>query len=781
MRSALSKISPLLRQWDGIRTQELVQRPGDFGLGKVPARLKPDATTSTVCGFCSTGCALNVHLREGKAINLSAAADYPVNLGMACPKGWEALTPLSSPDRATTPLIRNDRGELMPTDWDTALQVFTVRMKAIQDQHGADSVAWIGTGQITNEELAFLGALAKFGMGIVHGDGNTRQCMATSVTAYKESFGFDAPPYTYKDFEESDVIVLIGSNPCIAHPIMWQRVLMNRHKPEIVVIDPRRTETAMAATQHYAIRPKSDLVLLYGLSRILIERGWIDHEFIKNCTNGFEAFKEFLGAGREGCPRPAGAGIELAPRHREDPAPCAADFSAETVAACTGLSVEQLCRLAETVHRGKRVSFWWTMGVNQGHEATRTAQAIINLALMTGNIGRPGTGANSITGQCNAMGSRLFSNTTNLLGGHDFAEPEHREKVARALNIPEERIPKRGSWAYDQILEGIDSGKIKGLWVIATNTAHSWIQQKRARELLARLEFLVVQDMYATTETARQAHLVLPAAGWGEKEGTFINSERRFGLVRKVARAPGQALSDFKIFQLVAHYWGCAELFKEWTRPEAVFQILKRVSAGQPCDITGIRDYRMLDECGGVQWPLSQCGTPSAECGMKEIDPPSASRAPQFAERRLFENGRFFHADGKARFIFEAPRPLPEPTSREYPFTLLTGRGTSAQWHTQTRTGKSAVLRKLHPARAYVEISQHDADALGLETGARVRVRSRRGSMEATAFVTPAVSPGQVFIPMHYAETNHLTLWSLDPYSRQPSYKAGAVMLERLK
>jgi assimilatory nitrate reductase catalytic subunit len=749
MNSVASKIAPLLRQWHGPLTQELVQRPGEFGLGKIPASLRPDQTTTMVCGFCSTGCGLNVHLRDGKAINLSASAEYPVNLGMACPKGWEALTPLAAPDRATVPLLRNEHGEMVPTDWDTALQVFTVRMKAIQDQHGAESVAWIGTGQITNEELAFLGALGKFGMGLIHGDGNTRQCMATAVAAYKESFGFDAPPYTYRDFEESDVIVLIGSNLCIAHPIMWQRVLMNRHAPEIIVIDPRCTETAMAATQHYAIQPKSDLVLLYGLARILIERGWIDREFMASHTNGFEGFRDFL--------------------RRES----SADFTPESVAAATGLSVEQLHRLAETIHRGKRVSFWWTMGVNQGHEATRTAQAIINLALMTGNIGRPGTGANSITGQCNAMGSRLFSNTTNLLGGHDFRNAGHREKVARTLRIPVENIPQENSWAYDQILDGIESGKIKGLWIIATNTAHSWIQQKRAKELLSKLDFLVVQDMYATTETAQQAHLVLPAAGWGEKDGTFINSERRFGLLKKVARAPGQALSDFKIFQLIAHYWGCADLFRKWTSPEAVFQILKKLSKDQPCDITGIRDYRMLDECGGVQWPLPGKGSESEVSG-------SGLDAKPETERRLFEDGQFFHPDGKARFLFEAPRPVPEPTSQDFPFVLLTGRGSSAQWHTQTRTEKSDVLRKLYPARVYVEVSAEDANELGLESGARARVRSPRGVVEAAVFVSPSVAPGQVFMPMHYAETNDLTLWHVDPYSRQPNYKSCAVRLEKV-
>jgi anaerobic selenocysteine-containing dehydrogenase len=741
VKAVSSKLAPLLRQFTGPLTNELVLKPADFGLGKIPARLTPTQTTTMVCGFCSTGCGLNVHLRDGEAINLSAASEYPVNLGMACPKGWEALTPLKAADRATTPLVRDEHGKLQPTDWDTALQVFTVRMKAIQDQHGAESVAWIGTGQITNEELAFLGALGKFGMGMIHGDGNTRQCMATAVAAYKESFGFDAPPYTYKDFEESDVIVLVGSNLCIAHPIMWQRVLMNQHNPEIIVIDPRRTETAMAATQHLALKPKSDLVLLYGIARILIERDWMQREFVEKHTTKFDEFSAFVHAD---------------------------DFNIENVSAVTGLSLEQLRHFAKTIHAGKRVSFWWTMGVNQGHEATRTAQAIINLALMTGNIGRPGTGANSITGQCNAMGSRLFSNTTNLIGGHDFTKPEHRDKVARALHIPVERIPQRGSWAYDQILDGIEAGKIKALWIVATNTAHSWIQQKRARELLAKLDFLVVQDMYASTETAQQAHLVLPAAGWGEKDGTFINSERRYGVLKKVARAPGHALSDFRIFQLVAHYWGCAEMFAEWSSPQAVFQILKRVTAGQPCDITGIDDFRMVEECGGVQWPWPE---EEAARGEQKIFPAK--------ERRLFAHGRFFHADGKARFVFEKPRSAPESTSAEFPLTLLTGRGTSAQWHTQTRTGKSDVLRKLAPEKIYVEISPEDAAQLDIESGQPVRVQSPRAEVTATAFVTASVAAGQVFMPMHYAETNNLTLWHVDPYSRQPSYKSCAVSVRR--
>ncbi len=725
----------LLHRTSGPLTRELLLQPSGFGLGQLPARLKPEATTRTVCGYCSTGCNLNVHLQDGQAVSLSPTTEYPVNLGMACPKGWEALTVLDAPDRATTPLLRDANSKLQPTSWRTGVMTFVERFKAIQEKHGKESVAFISTGQIPTEEMAFLGALAKFGMGIKHGDGNTRQCMATAVVAYKQAFGFDAPPYTYQDFEESDVIVLVGSNLCLAHPIMWERVMRNPHRPEIIVVDPRMTETAMAATQHLPLAPKSDLDLFYGIARILIERDWLDDRFIAEHTTGFDEFRQFVQA-----------------------------YSIEHVTIATGLSKEVIERFAQTIHEGKRVSFWWTMGVNQSHQGVRTAQALINLALMTGNIGKPGTGANSITGQCNAMGSRLFSNTTSLLGGHDFANAAHREKVATTLGIDPSVIPTEASWSYHEILEGVLRGKIKGLWVICTNPAHSWINQSHCREILERLDFLVVQDMYSTTETAREADLVLPAAGWGEKDGSFINSERRIGVIKKVKKAPGQALSDFAIFRSIAEAWGCGAMFRDWTSPSAVFEIMKKLSRGQPCDITGIRDYAHVEAEGGIQWPLSEADV----------------SATLQAQRRLFADGRFYHADGRAKFLFEVPRPIPEGPSDRFPFVLLTGRGTASQWHTQTRTSKSDVLRKLYPARVYVEINLADARRSGIKSGDRVRVTSQRGNLEATAFVTPTLQRGQVFIPMHYEECNRLTDAVFDPYSKQPSYKACAVALTTL-
>jgi anaerobic selenocysteine-containing dehydrogenase len=733
-------IKSLLNQHTGPLTRDLVLEPGNFGLGKIPSRLKPASTVTSICGYCATGCQLKIHLNaEGEAINLSPQANYPVNLGMACPKGWQALDPLDAPDRATTPLLRDQAGNLNAVDWPAALNAFVSRFQEIKGSHGRESVAFLSTGQIPLEEMAFLGCLFKFGMGFLHCDANTRQCMATAATAYKQSFGFDAPPATYADFEESDVIVLVGANLCIAHPILWQRVMRNKRNPKIIVIDPRATETAQAATQHIPLKPKGDLALLYAIAHCIIRDGRTDAKSIAN-TEGYEEFARFVG-----------------------------EFPPSAMTEKTGLSSEEIEALAFTVsEQGKRVSWWWTMGVNQSHEGVRTAQAMINLALITGNIGKPGTGANSITGQCNAMGSRLFSNTTSLVGGHDFSNPEHRSKVATELGFPESAIPAEPSLAYDEILTAVEAGRIKGLWIIATNPFHSWIDSSRLARLRENLEFLVVQDIYHNTESALMADLVLPAAAWGEKAGCFINSERRIGTLKVVRKAPGIALSDFRIFRLIANAWGCGDQFSKWTSPEATFSILRNLTKDRPCDITGIEGYDHIDEMGGIQWPWPEA---MAEAPRSAIDR---------KERRLFEDGIFYTPNGKARLFFSELADLPEPTDQEYPFTLLTGRGTSSQWHTQSRTAKSEILGKLCPSRLYVELHPEDAADLGLNSESTVIIRSRRGEVRAAVYIAPTVQRGQAFLPMHYPGVNRLTHSAFDPHSRQPNYKNCAVAIRRL-
>jgi anaerobic selenocysteine-containing dehydrogenase len=691
-----------------------------------------DKKTRLTCGYCSTGCQLVVDQAKQPPFNVTASPDYPVNMGKACMKGFQLLGHLDAPDRATTPLLRNAAGLLEPVSWDKAMAVFCDKFKGIQARNGKDAISFISTGQITTEEHALLGSLGKFGMGMLHCDGNTRQCMASAVVAYKQSFGWDAPPFTYKDLELADVLVFIGSNPVIAHPIIWNRVKMNKNAPKVLVVDPRLSETAKEATHHYAIQPGTELVFLYTIADILIQRGWIDENYISLHTTGFDAFK----------------------KHVEK-------YSVAATCKKIGLPESKLLEFAQIIHAGKAVAFQWMVGINQAQQATRSAQAIINLAMMTGNIGRPGTGANSITGQCNAMGSRMFSNTASLLGGHDFTNPDHRQKIARILGIDVQVIPQVGSMTYELILDAIDKGKIKGLWVVCTNPVHSWINSNSIPAILRKLEFLVVQDMFHSTETAQLAHLVLPAAGTGEKTGTFINSERRIGVLQRASKRPGLALPDFEIFKKVAIAWGCGSMFEKWTDPEATLLLLKEITRGLPWDITGIKSYDQILAQGGIQWPY-----------------PDTSNQASDNQRRLLENGVYFHKDGRAKFLFEDVLQVPEPADVSYPFVLVTGRGTVAQWHTQTRTAKAKLLAKAAPKEPYVEIAAQDAARVGIQHESWVIVVSRRGEALVKAIVTDKAMPGTVFMPMHYAETNRLTYPSFDPFSHEPMYKLSAVNIK---
>ena len=721
-----------VRAFDGPATRHLSQSTPVQGLGMVPDRLAPEGLLRTVCGYCSTGCGLLVHLQDGKAVNLSPDPDYPVNQGTACPKGWEAMTPLASPDRGRSPLLRDPvSGRMMRVSWERAMEVFVEKLRESLETHGPEGAAFLSTGQIPTEEMLFLGALWKFGIGAAAADSNTRQCMATAHAAYKESFGFDAPPFSYADFEESDHLLFVGANPAIAHPILWERVLKNRRNPTVVVLDPRRTETAQAATRHVALAPKSDLVLLYALAKEILRREWVDWAFVEAHTEGFSSFATFL-----------------------------EDFSPERATAEAAITPEEFSFLADLFQPGKRVSIWWTMGVNQSHQSVRTAQAIVDLCLMTGNIGKPGTGPNSITGQMNAMGSRLFSCTSSLPGGRSFAEPEHRREIADYFGIPPENVPETSGPAYDQILSNARWGLMGFLWVVATNPAHSWIGQEDF-SAAAKKTFLVVQDMYPDTETAMMADLYLPSGGWGEKDGSMINSERRLGRMRRAAVPPGKALSDLDIFRLVARAWGVEGRIGSWKTAEDLFQSMRDLSKDRPCDITGVESLAALESQGGVQWPCPEGAYPPAK------------------ERRLFENGRFFTKTKRAKFVFDPVRPSPITLDANYPLRLLTGRGSSSQWHTLTRTSRSAVLRSLSPPDPLVEMHPTDAKVRGLAAGDWVRIRSCRGSARARVVVASTMRPGEVFVPMHAPDANRLTEPIFDPHSRQPSYKDGAVQVER--
>ena len=487
------------------------------------------------------------------------------------------------------------------------------------------------------------------------------------------------------------MIVLVGSNLCIAHPILWQRVLPqpapagdHRHRSA----HDRDRDGGHAAPARSRPKSRSDAALRPRppADRARLDRPRRSSPRTRPASTTFAAFVAAVHARarRRGNRHRAEASSTSSPR---------------------------------TIHEGKRVSFWWTMGVNQSHEGVRTAQAIINLALMTGNIGRPGTGANSITGQCNAMGSRLFSNTTNLLGGHDFANAAHRREGRRASSASTSRAsptepslglrpdPRRHPARQDQ-------GPV-GRSPPTRPTRGS--TRARCATILGRLDFLVVQDMYPTTETAQLADLVLPAAGWGEKEGTFINSERRIGLIKKVARAPGQALADFSIFQLIAEYWGCGEMFRRVglaRRPCS--RSSSDLSRGQPCDITGIDDYRNARRARRHPMALSRAG---------DDLPPNSGGCSRTAASII--------ADGRARFLFEAPRPMPEPPNEKLSLPAAHRPRHAPRSGTRRRAPrKSAVLRKLYPQQPYVEIHPDDARREHIRPNEQVVVESQRGRID---------------------------------------------------
>ncbi|MBQ9156647.1 MAG: molybdopterin-dependent oxidoreductase, partial [Eubacterium sp.] len=445
----------------------------------------------STCNFCAIDCNLDFYVEDNRIVKTVPTRGYPVNDGFSCIKGLSLSKQQTTVKPESLPKIRQADGFMKEVSWEEGFAHVAGKLKEIQDKYGKESVAGISTGQLTLEEFAIFGHVMRNYLQ-TNVDGNTRLCMATAVVAHKQSYGFDAPGYTLKDLELSDTLIFIGANPVVAHPIVWGRIRQNQvpgHK--IIVIDPRRSETARNADYWYGLNWRSDLLLLYTIANQLIERDWIDHTFIEEHTEHFEEFRDFVKA-----------------------------YTLERGVEGTGLSKEQILELVNLIHEGKRVSFWWTMGVNQGYEAVRTAQAIINLALMTGNIGKPGTGANSITGQCNAMGSRVFSNTSCLYGGGDFADPDERKRISDIIHIEEDLIAKKPTITYNQIIEGINEGRIKGLWILCTNPRHSWTNNETFAQAVKKLDLFVVQDIYETIESAEDCTVFFPVVPGIKKEGT---------------------------------------------------------------------------------------------------------------------------------------------------------------------------------------------------------------------------------------------------------------------
>ncbi|MCX0359736.1 nitrate reductase [Clostridium perfringens] len=686
----------------------------------------------STCNYCALACNLDFYTEDGKIKRVVPTPHYPVNKGFSCIKGLNLDKQCTKFNGSKKPLLKMKDGERKAIEWKEAFDLFASKMTAIQEKYGKESVAYISTGQLPTEEMALLGHVGRSYMGI-NGDGNTRLCMASAVVAYKQSFGFDAPPYTLKDLELSDTIFFIGANPVMAHPIAWGRVRKNKDA-KIITIDPRKSETAMNSDMWIDIKTKGDLALFYTLANVLIEKGWIDQDYINNYTEGFEDFKAHV-----------------------------KKYTLEDVEERTGISKMRVLELAKIIHEGKRVSFWWTMGVNQSYEAVRTAQAIINLALITGNMGREGTGANSLTGQCNAMGSRMFSNTTALYGGGEYNNKERRKVVADILGMDENMLPSKPTLDYEQIIKGINKGEIKGLWVVCTNPRHSFSNNEEFKKAMKNLDFFVVQDIYEDTDSSKECDLYLPSVPAIKKEGFLINTERRLSALVPVLEKEEDELSDYEILLGIGEALGMGSLLDKWRTPEDAFKLLRECSKGMPCDITGVT-YERLRDSKGIQWPCRE------------------GEELESDERRLFEDGKYYTPSGKAKLIFEDVTENPNATNEEFPFNLNTGRGTVGQWHTHTRTREIQAVTNIVPQKAYVDINRKDAERLDIKENDEILIHSSNGhTSKFIARLTDNLKEKTLYAPIHYIETNLLTPSVFDPYSKEPSYKTVQVNIEKVR
>ena len=701
-------------------------------LGYTSARKHADRWVNTTCGYCSVGCGMQLGVRDGRVVSVRGNPDHPVNSGKLCPKGLAEHYAIEAESRATHPLLRRD-GKMTRVSWDQAIDTMVERFRAVQNKYGSESLGVISTGQLVTEEFYALGKLVQLGFGTRNYDGNTTLCMSTAVAGYKRSFGSDGPPGAYEDLELADVILLIGANIAENHPILCSRLEAN-HSKTLIVADPRVTKTAMMADIYLPLKPRSDLALINAILRIAIDEELYDKQFVELHTTGFDELCSSL-----------------------------APYTLEYAAQITGLAPELIRKIALLYANAKAAFIGWTMGVNHSTKGTETVNAINNLALLTRSIGRPGASPFSITGQCNAMGTREAGFSSSLPGYRKFESEEDREELACLWNVPASRIPTRRGLAYPDIIEAAIAGKIRALWIIGTNPLVSFPNIDVLKHALGNLDFLVVQDGFHPTPTTELADLVLPAAIWGEKEGTYTNSERRVSKVNAAVAPRGEAKSDFDIFLAIAKRLGCnAEIYRGWTSPSDAFEEWCRISAGQLCDYSGMT-YAAIEKRGGIQWPH-----------------PANSVRSETAVQRLYSEGRFQTDDGRARLIPTQWAAFPEQPNSEFPFVLNTGR-TVEHWHTRTKTGAISILQRMSP-RAWLEMNPRDAERLDLKPHDRVDVVSPRGRVSKVELrITEIVAPGQVFLPFHFAETNanQITQSAYDPISREPNYKQCAVRVEK--
>ena len=702
-------------------------------------------SVATTCPYCGVGCGVLAQANADGSVSVEGDARHPANRGRLCVKGSALGETVDLRGRLLHPMLRGPGGTLQRAGWDEALDRVAEGFRRTIEQHGPDAVAFYVSGQLLTEDYYLVNKLAKGYIGTANIDTNSRLCMSSAVAGHKRAFGEDLVPGCYDDLERAELIVLVGSNTAWCHPIVYQRIAKAREggaPPRVVVIDPRYTATCDSADLHLPVKPGTDVWLFNGLLAFLFQHGTMDVRYVDAHTDGLnEALAEAQ----------ASAG------------------DAGEVARICGVQRTDLLNFYRLFARSERVVTLFSQGVNQSSSGTDKVNSIINCHLMTGRIGKPGMGPFSLTGQPNAMGGREVGGLANMLAAHlELENPVHRRIAQTFWQSP--HIAERPGLKAVELFEAIGEGRVKAVWIMATNPVVSLPDADRVKQALARCEFVVSSDIVASTDTNAHAHVLLPALGWGEKEGTVTNSERRISRQRAFLPTPGEARADWRIVCEVAKRLGFADAF-QYDDVHQVFAEHARLTAyrnreprhdGEAAahrvlNLQGLAqlDRQAYDALQPVQWPVAASGEGTA---------------------RLLADGRASHSNGRARFIAVKPRTAAHAANREYPLVLNTGR-VRDQWHTMTRTGKAPRLTG-HVPEPFVDMHPHDALRCGVREGELARVQSRWGSMVARVRHGGGMLAGNVFVPIHWndqfasdARVGGVVNPVVDPVSGEPEFK----------
>ena len=695
------------------------------------------AWSKSICPYCGVGCGIFVGSKQGKVVKIKGNPEHPANLGLLCAKGATLPQMLDTPDRLLFPHMRNSRDEnFFQTGWNEAFAHVAKKIKHTVETFGPDSFAFYISGQLLTEDYYVINKLAKGFLGTNNVDSNSRLCMASAVGGYTTSLGADGPPTSYEDIELTDCFFLIGTNTAACHPVTFHRIKVRKRnhseKVKVIVADPRKTRTADIADLYLPLKPGTDIALINGMLHVMIKDGLVDEDFIRNHTMGWEELKNLVRS-----------------------------YTPERAGEICGLAPESIREAAHIFGKSKSALSFWSMGLNQSTSGVAKNNAVINLHLATGKIGKPGSGPFSLTGQPNAMGGRETGGLAHLLPGHrSVGNEKHRREMEALWKIPEGRINSKPGLTAVELFKAVESGKVKIVWIIATNPLVSMPNLHLVESALQKADLVIVQDAYHPTETTGWAHVLLPAAQWSEKDGTLTNSERRISYLEKVTDPPGEALPDWKIVCEVAKRLGLESEFS-FRDAESVYEEYKRSTQGTNIDIMGVSYERLKKEF--IQWPCPSPESPSTP--------------------RLYTDLVFPTPTGKARFLatdFKDPMEVPD---REFPMILTTGR-VRDQWHTMTRTGKIPSLLR-NESHSFVELHSSDAGNLGIKQGELIEVVTRRGRAKAPAKVTDRIKAGTCFMPFHWggllgdAVVNQSTVDAFDPLSKQPELKFCACRVQR--